>query len=181
MSYPFSTHWFCFTNKSEIYQNYFENVSGQTLQYNVSDIPVTQIVDTILDAYDGINAQLGYDYDGSNPVIYKAYAAKYLASTPAKESDVYIVLGTVEAGLNQTMISSPVLKLQGAIQNGTQGVLAKTESVLSNVAKGTGAVLENLGKGIVNTSAAFQNLPLILGGVAVLYYFLMIAPKTKKG
>jgi hypothetical protein len=181
MSYPFSTHWFCFTDREEAYQNYFENVSGQTIQYNTSSIPVSQIVDTILDAYAGINSQLGYDYDGSNTSIYKAYAAKYLSSTSAKESDVYIVLGTVESGLAQVMITSPILKIHGAIANGTQGLLAKTESVLSDVATGTGTVLENLGVGIVNTSSVLSNLPLIIGIGAAAYYFLMVAPKSKKG
>lgn len=181
MSYPFSKHWYIFTDMGEVYQNYFENVSGQTVQYNTSDIPVQTIVDTIVNAYAGINKNLGYDYDGSNPTIYKAYAQQYLASTSAAEKDVYIVLGTIETGLAQGNISSPILKIQGQHANGTESVLTKAENIVSNVASGTGTILENLGAGIVNTSSALKNLPLLIGVGAVAYYFLMVAPKGKKG
>jgi hypothetical protein len=185
MPYPFQKHWYCFTDIGEVYQNVFENLSGLSTQWQAGDdqnpslTNIKTLVDPIVDGYKSINAQIGVDYDGTNPDVYNKYIQAYTSSLSVTSKNVLIVLGTIEAGLLSNLISTPILKLHGAVSTNTQGILAKAESVVSDVAHGTGTILENLGQGIVNTSGALANLPLIIGVGVIAYYFLMVAPKSK--
>lgn len=179
MSYPFNSHWFIFTDKGEIYQNYFEYTTGLTTPWEQgTKVNIETLVDKIIDAYETVNEKLGIDFVSTNPASVKAYADEITARTNSARSDVTIVLSLVEAGLNNSVISSPELKLQGKIPS----TWDKVETAISKTASGVGTILENVGEGIVNTSSAFKNLPTLLGvgALGVLaYYFLMVTPKEK--
>lgn len=182
MSYSFETHWYLFTDRSEIYENvytYFYPNDKKT--YSDSPYNTPALVDSIIDAYQAANSQLGFDFNNSDTNTVRAYGDLISKSIGVTASQVMIVLGIIEAGLASGMITSPILKLTGVKSLHTDNIVDKVEDIVKKVATGTGNVLENVGTGIVNTSDMFKNLPVILGVCAIAYYFLMVAPKSKKG
>jgi hypothetical protein len=182
MSYAFATHWYLFTDRAEIYENVYSYFyPNDTKTYSDSPYNTPALVDSIIDAYPAANAQLGYDFNNADTNTVRAYGDLIAKGSTATASQVMIVLGIIESGLALGMITSPILKLTGTSNLHTDNVLDKVENVIKKVATGTGNIIENVGTGIVNTSDAFKNLPVILGVAAIAYYFLMVAPKSKKG
>jgi hypothetical protein len=183
MSYAFVDHWYTFTDRQRIYQNIHDYIytDESGIAYTTSRYPITELVDSVIDSYPKANEQLGFDFNNSDTNSVREYGSLISSSTNATSSQVMMILGIIEAGLKSGLISKPFLHLRGADSLHTPSVLDNIETVISKTAKGAGTVITNLGEGIVNTSSALSNLPVILGAGVILYYFLMIAPKTKKG
>lgn len=183
MSYTFVDHWYTFTDRQRIYQNVHDYLfpSESGIPYTTSREPVEQLVDSVIDSYVMANKQLGFDFDNANTETVRTYGNLISQGTNASPSQVMMILGIIEAGLKSGLIDKPFLKLQSRASLQEPSFLDKAEDLLANAGSGAETIIKNVGGGIVDMSELFKNLPMLLGTGAILYYFLMIAPKTKKG